>query len=92
MVSYPDKEKYTPRDAVFTQTERRKLKPLKTKKNFSEVGHNHPYQLQSNGIIHSKTPSEYKNIHPIELDLSGDSVRRKEFNREINIPIDSGRI
>lgn len=92
IVSYQERNNFSPKVINFSRTEKRPGDPLKTQKHKSEAGMYNPYQLQQN-IEHSeRTPTEYKKLKPIELDLSTDSIRRKEFNRDVSPPIPAKRI
>ena len=94
MISKNPNEGYSPQNIAFTQTERRKLKPLKKNPKIkSEKGGfiTNPYQMNfdRNGI---KAPTENHEVVPIDFEHSSDSIRRREFNRGVDNPHDSSRV
>lgn len=92
VVSYEERNKFVQRNIEFAQTEKRNYKPTHLPKTKSEADfYNNPYQLQRNLNEINRTPSECRNVEPIDLDSSLDSIRRREFNQEVPIP-KSGRI
>lgn len=44
-----------------------------------------PYLQQRNNLI-DRRPSEKKKVRPMDLDHSSESIRRREFNRDVEIP------
>jgi hypothetical protein len=93
IVSHGVHDNYSPTNMEFHNTERRQLKNLKCKRGKSVVDHlGNPYQQLDNRNKIERTPSEFKKVEPIDVDLSGDSLRRLGFNKVISNPLETSRI
>lgn len=93
IVSNQQTDGYSPKNLAFTQTERRKMKPIKKKlKMKSDAGgiYSNPYQIHP--VNGAKAPTENHEVPPIDFEHSSDSIRRREFNKQVDNPHDSSRV
>lgn len=94
IVSNKLKESSSPQEVDFNNTEKRKpkkeqkLNKIRSEKDFEQ----NPYQLTNLKMVSYKTPSEIKHVQPFETALSEDSLRRKTFNQDVELPIDTSHI